>query len=313
MASDAGISNAAPSAANARPATNTAAVGAAAHSSDASVNTAVPNMKMRRLSTPLEKCFDVYRSMMRSEPFSIAHQEATMTSFLSISSTAFLIADTTRTAMLTVLMDGRAYPAGELARAAGVTAQTASFHLGKLLEGGLIVVETQGQHRYHRIAGSHVAQTLESLAAIQPESTRRPKTPAPRDRPLRHCRRCYDHMAGQVGVAITRALQDRGYIRASTDQQFTVTAAGAKWFASVGVDVAAIKPTRRGLARQCLDWTERVPHLGGPLGVHLLAALCAKDWLRVSKSSRVVMVTPKGWVELERSLGVTERMVNPGD
>jgi DNA-binding transcriptional ArsR family regulator len=224
----------------------------------------------------------------------------------SISATAFLIADQSRVAMLMTLMDGRALPAGELARAAGVTAQTASSHLAKLLDGGLIAVETEGRHRYYRLADSHIAQTLEHLAAIRPERAKRPKALSPHHRHLRFCRRCYDHMAGQVGVAVTRALQEHDYVRPAADKQFTVTPAGAEWFASVGVNVASIRPTRRGLARQCLDWTERVHHLAGPLGVQFMAAMCANGWLRRSDASRVVTVTPKGWREFGRTLRVTE-------
>lgn len=236
-----------------------------------------------------------------------------MPNFSSIPATAFLIADPSRAAMLTTLMDGRALPAGELARASGVTAQTASSHLAKLLEGGLIVVETEGRHRYYRLADSHVAQTLEHLAAIQPERATKPKAISPQLRHLRFCRSCYDHMAGQVGVAVTHALQEHDYIRLSSDKQFTVTTAGAEWFASVGVNVASIKPTRRGLARQCLDWTERVHHLAGPLAVQFMATLCANGWLRRSKSSRVVTVTPKGWIEFRRTLDVTEELIASED
>ena len=228
----------------------------------------------------------------------------------SISATAFLIADPSPAAMLMTLMDGRALPAGELARASGVTAQTASSHLAKLLEGGLIAVETEGRHRYYRLADSHVAQTLEHLAAIRPERVSKPKALSAQHRHLRFCRRCYDYMAGQVGVAVTRALQEHDYIRPAADKQFIMTPAGAEWFAGVGVNVESIKPTRRGLARQCLDWTERVHHLAGPLGVQFMATLCANGWLRRSKSSRVVTITPKGWIEFKRTLGVTEDAVN---
>ncbi|CAM5189587.1 hypothetical protein CDEF62S_04204 [Castellaniella defragrans] len=232
-----------------------------------------------------------------------------MPNFSNVSGTAFLIADPTRAAMLMTLMDGRALPAGELARASGVTAQTASSHLAKLLEGGLLAVETEGRHRYYSLADGHVAQTLEHLAAIQTRRTTRPNVPSPQHQHLRFCRSCYDHLAGQVGVELTRALQNHDYIRPSADKQFIVTPAGAQWFGSIGVDVASIRPTRRGLARQCLDWTERVHHLAGPLGVQFLATLCANDWLRRSDTPRVVTVTPKGWMQFGRTLGVTEDSV----
>ncbi len=227
------------------------------------------------------------------------------------SATAFLIADPARAAMLTALLDGRALPAGELAYAAGVTAQTASTHLAKLLAGGLVSVETEGRHRYYRLAGSDVAHALEQLAAIRPEAPIRRKALSPQGRQLRFCRCCYDHLAGQVGVAVTRGLQERGYIFPVADKQFEVTPAGIVWFGSIGLDVRALKPTRRGLARQCLDWTERTHHLAGPLGVEFMNVLCSADWLRRSKSSRVIQVTPKGWAGLKEQLGVEERSVAP--
>lgn len=230
----------------------------------------------------------------------------------AVSSAAFLIADPTRATMLMALADGRAQPAGELAYAAGVTAQTASSHLAKLLAGGLLLVETQGRHRYYRLAGSHVALALENLASIAPVPPggavrRMPRSREARD--LHFARCCYDHLAGSLGVAVTQALQDRAFIVALADKQFDVTLEGMEWFSAMGLDVAALKPTRRGLARQCLDWTERRHHLAGPLGVAFMTQLCAKGWLRRLKNSRAVQVTPKGWAGLKEQLGVDERAV----
>jgi DNA-binding transcriptional ArsR family regulator len=223
-----------------------------------------------------------------------------------MSSVAFLIADPARAAMLMALFDGRALPAGELAHAAGVTAQTASAHLAKLLNGGLLACEQQGRHRYYRLTDSHVADAIEQLAAISSVAAvrRRPLNRAAQE--LRFARCCYDHLAGQLGVAVTQALQQRQLIVAGADKQFELSAAGSDWFAAIGVDVAALKPTRHGLARQCLDWTERSHHLAGPLGVQLMRALCAAGWLRRSASSRAVQVTPKGWAGLKAQLGIDQ-------
>ncbi|MBV7482067.1 helix-turn-helix transcriptional regulator [Bordetella sp. BOR01] len=219
--------------------------------------------------------------------------------------TAFLLADHARAAMLAALLDGRALPAGELARTAGVTAQTASAHLAKMLAGGLLQVETEGRHRYYRLAGAHVASMLEGLSVIQPETqaSRRPAL-SPQAREFRFCRRCYDHLAGQLGVAVTQALQDRDYLLAAPDKQFDVTPGGAAWFSGIGVDVDGLAPTRRGLARQCLDCTERRHHLAGPLGVALLAAMCEQQWLRRDARSRAIKVTPRGWTWLDEQLGI---------
>ncbi len=218
--------------------------------------------------------------------------------------TASLLADPARAIMLTALLDGRALPAGELAYAAGVTPQTASSHLGRLVDGGLISVEKEGRHRYFRLAGSHVAQALEHLAAIRPDAPVKRKALSPQGRELRFCRRCYDHLAGRVGVAVARGMQERGFIVAMADKRFEVTPSGVDWFATVGIDVHALKPARRGLARQCLDWTERTHHLAGPLGVQFMKAMCEEGWLRRVTDSRAVRVTPKGWRELKRHLGV---------
>jgi DNA-binding transcriptional ArsR family regulator len=222
----------------------------------------------------------------------------------NVAAVAALIADPARAAMLTALLDGRALPAGELAYAAGVTAQTASAHLAKLLDGGLLSVETEGRHRYYRLAGAHIAQALEHLAAIRPAGPVRRKALDARGQELRFARCCYDHLAGHLGVAVTRALQERGFIVAAADKRFAVTPAGAAWFGGIGVDVAALKPGRRGLARQCLDWTERTHHLAGPLGVRFMMALCARGWLRRVPNSRAVRLTPSGRTELQRQLGV---------
>lgn len=222
----------------------------------------------------------------------------------SFSGTAFLLADPARAIMLTALLDGRALPAGELAFAARVTAQTASSHLAKLLAGGLVALEIEGRHRYYRLAGSQVAQALEHLAAIRPQTRSRRRALSPQARRLRFCRSCYDHLAGQVGVALTRALEGRGYLLPGENKRIEVTAAGTEWLAGLGIDLRRIKPSRGGLARQCLDWTERQHHVAGPLGVELMSALCACGWLRRGRETRAVEVLPKGRRELRSQLGV---------
>lgn len=220
---------------------------------------------------------------------------------------AALIAEPARAAMLLALFDGRALPAGELAFFASVTPQTASTHLSKLVAGGLLACETQGRHRYYRLAGAHVAQAIEYLSAIAPLP---PVTAKPLNRQaegLRFARCCYNHLAGQLGVAVTQALAKNGYLQAIDDKRYEVLPDGAAWFRSLGVDTAVLKP-----ARQCLDWTERTHHLAGPLGVQLLSALCEAGWLRRSKDSRAVLVTPKGWAQFKAQLGLAPRdLENP--
>lgn len=222
----------------------------------------------------------------------------------NIAAVASLIADPARVVMLSALLDGRARPAGELAYAAGVTAQTASSHLGKLLAGGLLCVETEGRHRYYRLAGPHVALALETLASIGPAEPVRRKPLTREAQKLRFARCCYDHLAGRVGIAITHGLLEKGFLVAAENKRFELTPAGAKWFDRIGVNMVAIRPTRYGLARQCLDWTERQHHLAGPLGVHLANILFAEGCLRRSAVSRAVDVTPKGWKVLREHFDI---------
>ncbi|RFU48476.1 helix-turn-helix transcriptional regulator [Paraburkholderia sp. DHOC27] len=225
----------------------------------------------------------------------------------NIASTAFLIADPARACMLMALVDGRALPAGELAYAAGVTAQTASTHLAKLLSGGLVAVEAQGRHRYYRLSGSNVALVLENLALITPVAPPRSRPLGGEAQTLRFARCCYDHLAGRLGVAMTQALEQRGLIVAAADKRFDVTPKGVAWFAQLGVDIAALQ-ARRGVARQCLDWTERQHHLAGPLGIQWMNLLCANGSLRRAKTTRAVQVTPAGWVWLKEHLGIEGRL-----
>jgi DNA-binding transcriptional ArsR family regulator len=222
----------------------------------------------------------------------------------NLAAVASLIAEPARAAMLLALLDGRVRPAGELAYAAGVTPQTASSHLGKLLAGGLLAVEPCGRHRYFRLAGAEVAQAIEQLAAVAPGQPMRARKLGPEARALCHARCCYDHLAGRLGVAVAQALQQRGYLVPAADRHFAVTPQGRVWFAGIGLDLAALPRSRRGMARKCLDWTERTHHLAGPLGRHLLRAFCDAGWLRRSPTSRAVQVTPMGTAALKRELGL---------
>lgn len=216
---------------------------------------------------------------------------------------AHLIGDPARALILAALLDGRAYPAGELAHAAGIGASTASSHLGKLADAGLLSVERQGRHRYYRLAGPHVAQALEALASLT-SKLKKPRSPGPVARELRLARCCYDHLAGRLGVALTRSLESRGLIIPAGDKRYTVTHSGARWFADIGIEVEKLRSGEDGIASRCLDWTEREYHLSGPLGVRFLHALCDAGWLRRSKSSRRVDVTPIGWAEIKSRLDV---------
>jgi len=217
---------------------------------------------------------------------------------------AALIGDPARAAMLLALFDGRAMPATQLAWAAGVSPQAASNHLAKLADGGLVAVTQQGRHRYYRLAGEGVAQALEALSRLTP--TPKPLDPplSPKARRLREARTCYDHLAGRLGVALADAFEREGLIVADGAERYRLTPEGAARLAALGVDLAGIKAGPRGLARPCLDWTERRRHLAGPLAARLLTRLFALGWLERGRESRAAVLTPAGRAGLRDAFGI---------
>ncbi|MEV7286450.1 metalloregulator ArsR/SmtB family transcription factor [Streptomyces sp. NPDC093252] len=206
---------------------------------------------------------------------------------------ASLIADETRATVLLALLDGRAWTAGELARHAGVAASTLSGHLGKLVAAGVLAEERQGRHRYVRLADPGVAQVVEDLAArvgagaVPPPRTLRE---AGAGSALARGRTCYDHLAGRLGIALTDALTAHGLLRQDTG--FALTDAGVEWFGAAGI--ALPRTGRRPLARACLDWTERRPHLGGVAGAALCGHALETGWCERIGTGRAVRVTPQG-------------------
>jgi hypothetical protein len=210
--------------------------------------------------------------------------------------------------MLHALMDGRALTASELARVAGVTPQTAGSHLARMAAADLVEVERQGRHRYHRLATPTVAHMVESIMQVASglEARRPPVLTGPRDAALRAARTCYDHLAGQLGVALTDALVTGGHI-ALTNDAGVVTDAGVAMFERLGIDVTSIRigsgKNARVLCRPCLDWSERRPHLAGAVGAALCVRAFEENWIRRTKSSRAVAVTPKGWRVFRETIG----------
>jgi DNA-binding transcriptional ArsR family regulator len=224
-----------------------------------------------------------------------------------IAAAAALIGNPGRAAMLSMLMDGRALPATELAVAAGLSAAGASEHLGQLLAGGLLTVIREGRHRYYRLANEHVAAVLEGLVALgDAQPARQASSKRQHDNPLRFARTCYDHLAGELGVSIAAALQDRMLIAREEGKRFSVTAPGAEWFANkFGIETAVLKPARHGIACGCLDWTERRYHLAGPLGASLLRRCFDLGFLRRQKEPRAVSLTVAGAKFLARELDLS--------
>ncbi len=211
---------------------------------------------------------------------------------------AALLGDPARAAMLGALMDGRALTAGELARAAGIAAPTASAHLARLAGAGLLAAEKQGRHRYHRLASREVARMIEGI--MQVAGTLRPVATGPRDAALRAARTCYDHLAGRLGVALADALVEAGQVELTADGGL-VTEKGAALLDSLGIAPA---PGRRLLCRPCLDWSERRPHLAGRLGAALCAHCLAQGWVRRTPNSRAVTVTPEGRRKMRELFGM---------
>ena len=208
-----------------------------------------------------------------------------------ISAVAALLADPGRAAMLSALLDGRSLPAGELAKIAGVTAQTASSHLHRLLEANFISVERQGRHRYYRLANADVAHAVETLGAIAPMRQIESLRQSEKARALSTARTCYDHLAGALSLRIADGLVSAGHLE-RVDGSFRVTASGTDALERLGLTFS--ESSCRPFARACLDWTERRHHIAGTLGAALLALFLERRWVVRITGSRAVRVTPEG-------------------
>jgi DNA-binding transcriptional ArsR family regulator len=223
-----------------------------------------------------------------------------MASHAKFAEVASLAGDPARVAMLHALLDGRALTASELARVAGITPQTSSGHLARMVSAGLVAVQKQGRHRYHRLASQAVAQMLEAimLVASDIEPASRQFSVGPRDAALRVARTCYDHLAGQLGVALADALVRAGHAELTADAGI-ITGAGIAFFHDIGIEVDRLmdeKPRRpkRVLCRPCLDWSERRPHLAGALGTAICRHSLEKGWILRVDGTRAVSITAKG-------------------
>lgn len=218
-----------------------------------------------------------------------------------IASIASLIGDPGRANMLTALMDGRALTASELGGAAGVTLQTASGHLARLVDAGLLDVRRQGRHRYFRLSGPDVAEALEALMGLAQRTGAVRVRTGPRDAALREARICYDHLAGERGVALLESLRARKLVEG--DQDIALTGEGRAFVAALGIDLDRLKKARRPLCRACLDWSERQAHLGGALGAALLDMMAQRQWLR-REEGRVLRFSPAGARSFHKTFAV---------
>ena len=238
----------------------------------------------------------------------LGHHSAMPMNTNQIAHIAALVGEPARTGMLLALMDGRALTARELAAAGRVTAPTASRHLGLLVEAGLLSLERQGRHRYHRLASPEVARMLEGIMQLATRGVETPRRPAtgPRDTALRQARRCYDHIAGRLGVAISDTLLAEGAVVFEGDAGRITPRADAVLkplglpAASATAPVAAV---RRPGCRPCLDWSERRAHVAGQLGALLCSHSLVQGWLVRDTQSRALRITPPGALVLRAWLG----------
>ncbi|HEY3837275.1 MAG TPA: helix-turn-helix transcriptional regulator [Bryobacteraceae bacterium] len=225
-----------------------------------------------------------------------------------IAVTAALFGDRVRAAMLIALLDRSALSAGQLALAANVSAQTASFHLAKLTAGSLLVSSRRGRNHLYRLAGPAVARALESLGALSTANLDQQQHPpdrfrSERMRQLRAARTCYDHLAGIAGVLVHDSLLKLGYLKSNGPKAYILTAKGQRWFSEQGGDAELIE-RRSPFARPCMDWTEQTPHLAGRLAAFMLDEFFRNGWIARVRDSRAVRITDRGRRALEQHYGV---------
>jgi DNA-binding transcriptional ArsR family regulator len=240
-----------------------------------------------------------------------------------LASVGALIGEPARARVLMALADGRELPASVLASEAGVAASTASAHLARLVDGGLVTVEPRGRHRYFRLSGPEVGRAIEALAAIAPPAPVRSLKDGTRAQALRAARTCYDHLAGKLGVELMGALLSQGILsggdghydrsharrdRPSSygrDVDYRLSDRGADALRDLGVDLDAAFAGRRPPIRYCVDWSEQDHHLSGGLGAALAHRLHELGWIRPLPGSRAVKVTPSGREGLAERFGLT--------
>jgi DNA-binding transcriptional ArsR family regulator len=198
-----------------------------------------------------------------------------------------------RATILLALLGGRPLTAGELATRAGISPSLASSHLSKLLDGGLIAVDQRGRRRHYRLAGPRVAEVIEAMLTIAPDRAAAGLRESTRGAALRGARTCYDHLAGELGVALTDSLERQRLIETG-DGSYALTTVGERRLESLGIDVGPLRDQRRAFTRPCLDWTERRPHLAGAVGAAIAEHALAQRWVAHVPGTRALRVTDEG-------------------
>ena len=205
--------------------------------------------------------------------------------------------------MVSALLDGRALTASELASAARITPQTASTHLAKLTEAGLLSMVRSGRQRYFRLASPAVADMIDGIAAVVLEKRPRYRPLSRQARALSAARICYNHLAGRLSVDLTDSFVAREYV-VLDDEAAEITTAGTRFLTEFGIELPARRSTRSHFCRLCLDWTERRPHIAGAVGAAITTRYFDLGWLERIKRSHAVVVTPSGRRGFLKTFGI---------
>lgn len=224
----------------------------------------------------------------------------------NIAAIAAMVGDPARANMLTALLNGAALTASELALEANVTKQTASSHLGKLEDAGLVAVEAQGRHRYYRLADADVAGLLETLMGVAARAKALRARPGPKEPAMRRARLCYDHLAGELGVALFDAFIKNKWMLPGPEKTLALTRLGRVKVQTFGVDIEELEQGARPICRACLDWSVRRHHLAGALGAAILDQVFERNWAEQKRGSRVIEFTRIGEAGLKRVFQIPE-------
>lgn len=228
-----------------------------------------------------------------------------MNHYPDISYSAKLISDPSRASMLQSLMGIDGLPATDLASKAGISLQTASSHLSKLVEGNLISVERHGRHKYYRLASNEVAEIIESLSLLAPKPKINSLNSYNSVNKLKKARSCYDHLAGLLGVYVTEAFIRKGYLKDEpTEKEYVITELGINFFNSWGIDIEKLRHLNRYFAKKCLDWSERKYHLAGSLGNAVMLYLLENNWIE-KLPARQIKITTVGESLFRKELGIS--------
>lgn len=231
-----------------------------------------------------------------------------MSGSLDLAAVARLVGDPTRLKMLAALLTAGELKAGELASTAGVSRQTASSHLGKLRQGGLITRaygSYRARHRVFRLMSDDVIRAVGSLVAL---AKAEPQIGRVADG--HNTRLCYGHLGGTLGSVLLEALLTQGLLEPiaapfNSVYDYRVTAEGAEMLSRFGIDVTRLQKRRRHFAKRCLNTDEANAHLSGSLGEALVGGLLERRWVVQQDGDKPTMqLTEAGRDGLAGTFGV---------